>query len=91
MNLQWPNIADFINDKNQDMPKDGELMNEYCFRVSDLGIPVSEDCMKVCEKLDKEFEKRDQDEKGMCIYNDWNGEAMSEVMVNLVSHTLVRR
>ena len=85
MNLQWPNLADFIKDKNQDMPKHGELMDEYCYRVSDLGIPVSEDGMKVCEKLDKEYEKRDQDIRGMCIYNDWNGWGMGEVMENLVS------
>ena len=85
MNLQWPNIHDFIKDKNQDMPKAGELIDEYCYRVSDLGIPVSEDGMKVCEKLDKECEKRDQDSRGMCISTDWNGWAMSEVMENLVS------
>ena len=84
MNLQWPNLSDFIKDKNQDMPKPGELMDEYCYRVSDLGIPVSEEGMHVCEKLDKEYSKRDQDERDMFIYNDWNGWAMSEVMENLL-------
>lgn len=66
------------------MPKVGELIDEYCHRVSDLGLPVSDDGMKVCEKLDKEYEKRDQEERGMHIYTDWNGWAMSEIMVNMV-------
>jgi hypothetical protein len=67
------------------MPKAGELMDEYCSRVSDLGIPVSEDGMNICEKLDAECKKRDQDARGMYIYNDWNGWGMSEVIENLVS------
>jgi len=66
------------------MPKDGELMNEYCERVSDLGIPVSEGGAELLEELDKEVEKRDQDSRGLFIYNDWNGWGMSEVMENLV-------
>jgi hypothetical protein len=66
------------------VPKEGELIDEYCTRVSDLGIPVSEDGMKVCEKLDTELSKRDQNERHMHIYEDWNGWAMSEVMSNLV-------
>lgn len=91
MNLQWPNFADFIEDKNQDIPKHGELVDEYCNRVSDLGIPVSEDGMKVCEKLDKECEKRDQEIREMCIYTDWNGWGISEVFCNLVSGEVGRR
>jgi hypothetical protein len=66
------------------MPKNGELIDEFCDRVSDLGIPVSEDGMKVCEKLDDEYEKRDQDARDMHIFNDWNGWGMSEVMENLL-------
>ena len=66
------------------MPKEGELVDDYCTRVSDLGTPVSEDGMKVCERLDTEINKRDQDQRHMHIYNDWNGWAMSEVMSNLV-------
>ncbi len=73
-----------MDDKDQDMPKDGELMDEYCNRVSDLGIPVSEGGAELLEKLDKEVEKRDQDSRGLFIYNDWNGWGMSEVMENLV-------
>jgi hypothetical protein len=69
------------------MPKVGQLIDEFCYRVSDLGIPVSEDGMMLCEKLDKEFQKRDQDERGLHICNDWNGYAMSEVMLNFVSCT----
>lgn len=85
MNLQWPNFHDFIKDKDQDMPKMGELLDEYCYRVSDLGIPVSEDGMKVCEKLDKEEEKRNQDGRNLHLYQDWNGWGMNEVMENLAS------
>ena len=43
------------------MPKEGELLNPWCERVSDMGFPVSEDGMKTCEKLDSEMNKRDQD------------------------------
>jgi hypothetical protein len=88
MNLQWPNIGDFIDDKDQDMPKPGQLMDEFCYRVSDLGFPVSEEGMKLCEKLDKEQEKRDQDRRGMFIYNDWNGWGISEAMENFVRCTV---
>lgn len=66
MNLQWPNFGDFIDDPDcKDLPKDGELIDEFCYRVSDIGIPVSEDGMNVCEKLDKEKEKGNQDSRGM--------------------------
>jgi hypothetical protein len=54
--------------------------------VSDLGIPVSEDGMKVCEKLDTEMSKRDQNQNHTHIYEDWNGWGMSEVMSNLVGN-----
>ncbi len=84
MNLQWPNIGDFINDKNQDMPKEDQLIDEYCYRVSDLGLPVSDDGMEICQKLDREYEKRDQEGQGMYICNDWNGWGMSEVLENYV-------
>jgi hypothetical protein len=48
--------------------------------------------MKLCMKLDKESAKRDQDAKGLHIFNDWNGYAMQEVMSNLVSLiSLLRR
>jgi hypothetical protein len=66
------------------MPKNGELMDEYCYRVSDLGIPITEDGMKLCEQLDKGQSDRDQNRRGMYIYNDWNGWGMSEVMENYV-------
>ena len=86
MNLQWPNFYDFIKDENQDMPKPGELIDPYCERVSDLGIPVSDEGMEICQsKLDDEMEKRDQDARGMHIYTDWNGWGMAEVLENLVS------
>lgn len=52
------------------MPKAGQPIDEFCNRVSDLGFPVSEDAMKLCQKLDKEYEKRDQDLLRMHIYND---------------------
>jgi hypothetical protein len=84
MNLQWPNIGDFIDDKDQDMPKKGELLDDWCHRVSDLGIPVSEEGMKMCEQLDKGEDARNQDRRGMYTYNDWNGWGMSEVMENYV-------
>ncbi|KAH7314176.1 hypothetical protein BKA65DRAFT_516287 [Rhexocercosporidium sp. MPI-PUGE-AT-0058] len=82
INLQWPNIGDFLDDEDQDMPEDGQLIDEFCTRVSDLGIPVSEDGMSLCEKLDREYRKRDQDAHDMHIYNDWNGWAMSELLEN---------
>jgi hypothetical protein len=82
VNLQWPNIGDFIDDKDQDMPKEGETLDKWCDRVSDLGIPVSNYGMELCEKLVKECEKRNQDMEGIYIYNDWNGWGMSEVMEN---------
>jgi hypothetical protein len=59
-------------------------MDEFCHRTSDLGLPISEDGMKMCEKIEKEVGKRDQDERGMHIYSDWNGWGVSEVMDNLV-------
>lgn len=68
------------------MPEDGQLIDEFCTRVSDLGIPVTEDGMKLCEKLDTEYRKRDQDEHAMHIYNDWNGWGMSELLENYVSN-----
>ncbi|KAK0118244.1 hypothetical protein ONS95_012547 [Cadophora gregata] len=64
------------------MPEDGQLLDEFCYRVSDLGIPVTEDGMKQCEKLDKEYSKRDQDRHDMHIYNDWNGWGMCELLEN---------
>ncbi|KAH8586500.1 hypothetical protein B0O99DRAFT_644372 [Bisporella sp. PMI_857] len=84
VNLQWPNIGDFIQDKNQDMPKEGELLDNRCDRVSDLGIPVSEEGMVLLEELDNEVEKRDQDRLNMHIANDWNGWGMSECFENYV-------
>ena len=63
-----PNIGDFLNDKNQDMPKDGELMDEFCYRVSDLGFPISEEGMNMCQKLDEEQLKQDQNKKNICTY-----------------------
>jgi hypothetical protein len=74
-----------MDDKDQDMPKKGQKIDKFCLRVSDLGLPISEDSMKLCMKLDKESAKRDQDAKGLHIFNDWNGYAMQEVMSNLVS------
>ena len=46
--------------------------------------------MKLCQKLDKEQEKRDQDRRDMFIYNDWNGWGISEAMENFVSSTAPR-
>ena len=66
------------------MPKENKLTEEFCNRVSDLGIPVSEEGAKLLEYLDKEVGKRDQDRLGMHIYNDWNGWGMSECFVNYV-------
>ncbi|KAH7391485.1 hypothetical protein BKA64DRAFT_747031 [Cadophora sp. MPI-SDFR-AT-0126] len=82
INVQWPNIGDFLDDEDQDMPEHGQLIDEFCYRVSDLGLPVTEDGMKQCEKLDKEYSKRDQDSHGMHIYNDWNGWGMCELFEN---------
>jgi hypothetical protein len=87
--LQWPNIGDFIDHQDQDMPEPGELVDEYCNRVSDIGLPISEDGMKLLEKLDDEMQKRDQNSRGVYVCNDWNGYGMSEVMENFVS-ALVR-
>jgi hypothetical protein len=82
LHLQWPNISEFLDDENQDMPKGGELIGPWCNRVSDLGLPVSEVGMEMCRKLSAECEKRNQDIKGTYIYNDWNGWGVSEVMAN---------
>lgn len=84
LNLHWPNIGDFVDDKDQDMPKDGEVLDGWCNRVSDLGIPLSEEGGDLLEKLASEVEKRDQDRLNMYIYNDWNGWGMSEAFVNYV-------
>jgi hypothetical protein len=64
------------------MPKEGEMMDSWIDRVSDVGLPVSEVGMGICKKLSKECEKRDQNAKGIYIYNDWNGWGMSEVIAN---------
>ncbi|CZT49050.1 uncharacterized protein RSE6_09832 [Rhynchosporium secalis] len=74
----------FIDDENQDMPQDGQLIDEFCYRVSDLGIPLSEEGTKQVQKLDKEYAKRDQDAADMHIYNDWNGWGMSELLENFL-------
>ena len=84
INLQWPNFYDFIKDKNQDLPKENQLLDEFCDRVSDLGFPLSEEGSELLENLDKEVEKRDQDGFDMHIYNDWNGWGISEVLENYV-------
>ena len=84
LNLQWPNFYDFIEDKNQDLPKENQLLDEFCDRVSDLGFPLSEEGGELLENLDKEVEKRDQDGFDMHIYNDWNGWGISEVLENYV-------
>ena len=84
LNLQWPNFYDFIEDKNQDLPKENQLLDEFCDRVSDLGFPLSEEGSELLENLDKEVEKRDQDRFDMHIYNDWNGWGISEVLENYV-------
>ena len=84
LNLQWPNFYDFIEDKNQDLPKENQLLDEFCDRVSDLGFPLSEEGGELLENLDKEVEKRDQDRFDMHIYNDWNGWGISEVLENYV-------
>jgi hypothetical protein len=43
------------------MPKKGELVDNWCDRVSDLGVPVSEEGADLLQKLDNEVEKRNQD------------------------------
>ncbi|KAF8858321.1 hypothetical protein BDZ45DRAFT_674106 [Acephala macrosclerotiorum] len=84
MNLQWPDIADFIDDPDcQDMPKKGELVDDYCSRVSDLGIPISGDGAEMLEKFTKEVENRDQDIQDAIMYTDWNGWGIMEAMDNL--------
>jgi hypothetical protein len=70
------------------MPKKGELVDNWCDRVSDLGIPVSEEGADLLQKLDNEVEKRNQDRLDMHIYNDWNGGGMSECFENYVCRTL---
>jgi hypothetical protein len=91
MNLQWPNFYDFIKDKNQDLPKKNQLMDEFCHRVSDLGFPLSEEGAELLQKLDKEEEKRNQDRLDMYIYNDWNGWGISECFENYVCGTMLDR
>jgi hypothetical protein len=53
MTLQWPDIGEFIDDEDQDIPKPGQLMKDFCYRVSDLGFPILEDAMKMVQMLDK--------------------------------------
>lgn len=91
VNLEWPNFADFIKDKNQDVPKKGELVDAWCDRVSDMGIPVSEEGAELLKALDTEVEKRNQDRLGMHIYEDWNGWGMSEAFSNYVRVVMVLR
>lgn len=64
-------------------------MDEFCDRVSDLGIPVSEEGAKLTQNLDNEVEKRDQDRLDMHIYTDWNGWGMSECFENYVCPALL--
>jgi len=80
MNLQWPNVHDFIDDENQDVPEEGQRMDSFCDRVSDLGIPVSDEGRKALEKLDKEVKNRNQDRLDMHIYEDWNGWGVRSVL-----------
>jgi len=82
LNLPWPNIGDFLDDKDQDMPKDGELIAPWANRVSDLGIPITEVVIEMCRKLSDECEKRDQNAKDLHTHNDRNGRGISEVMLN---------
>jgi hypothetical protein len=84
VHLQWPNIDEFTENEDDDMPKEGALIESFCYRICDLGLPVSEDGMKICEHLEKEMDKRDQEIRMMHIYSDWNGWGMGEVMENLV-------
>jgi hypothetical protein len=69
------------------VPAAGQLVDEFCDRVSDLGVPISEEGIKLCEKLDEEEDKRTQDMLHMHIYNDWNGWGMSECLENFVCRT----
>jgi len=59
-------------------------MDAWCDRVSDVGIPVSEEGAELLQTLDNEVEKRNQDRLGMHIYEDWNGWGMSEAFSNYV-------
>lgn len=90
MNLQWPNFYDFKNDKNQDLPKNGELIDAWCYRVSDIGVPLSEDGAELLKMLDVEVEKRNQDLFGTHIWSDWNGWGWSEVLSNYVCATHIQ-
>jgi hypothetical protein len=89
MNLQWPNFYDFINDKNQDVPEPNQLIDEFCYRVSDLGIPLSEDGAAFLNKLEKGTQDRNQDLFDMHIYSDWNGWGISECFENHVCLTIL--
>ncbi|CAG8972040.1 hypothetical protein HYALB_00004904 [Hymenoscyphus albidus] len=80
--LEWPNLAEFIDYEDQDMPGVGEKFDKWVDRVSDLGIPVTEDGGAILEKLSDEAEKRDQDARDMYLYEDWNGWGVSEIMSN---------
>ncbi|CAG8950185.1 hypothetical protein HYFRA_00008422 [Hymenoscyphus fraxineus] len=84
MCLEWPNLAEFIDDEDQDMPADGEKIDTWVDRVSDLGIPVSEAGGAILEKLSDGAEKRDQDARNMYIYEDWNGWGVSEIMSKML-------
>ncbi|KAG9239266.1 hypothetical protein BJ875DRAFT_479592 [Amylocarpus encephaloides] len=55
-----------------------------CYRVSDLGIPLSYSGETLTEKLSKEANKRNQDLKDLYIYEYWNGWGVSEVVENLL-------
>ncbi|KUJ09407.1 uncharacterized protein LY89DRAFT_657758 [Mollisia scopiformis] len=84
-NLEWYNLHKFIDDPDcQDMPADGELMEPYYDRVSDLGIPVTELGGDKLDKFVDECENRNQDIEGLYIYNDWSGWGVSEVMENML-------
>lgn len=41
------------------------------------------------DKLDEEQKEKDQDVRGMHVYNQWNGCGYSECLENLVSRLLV--
>jgi hypothetical protein len=84
MNLQWPNFYDFVKDKNQDLPEPNQLIDEFCYRVSDLGIPLSEEGAAFLNKLEKGTQDRNQDLFDMHIYSDWNGWGISECFENHV-------
>lgn len=68
MNLQWPNFDDFTDDENQDVPKEGELIDAWCDHVFDVGIPLSEDGERILEHLCSEMVKRDQESRMMHVY-----------------------